>query len=249
MESFFDETYLAVWAKVTPLAETEADADALMALLGLKPGDRILDAPCGYGRMASALAARGMLVTGIDRSEALLAHAREQGRLLGSGPTYRLADLRQPLGEGLFDVALNLFSSLGYDGKSGDLQILASIFQALRPGGRLFIDTMHRDAIVSRHARGEIPGVRSGGLTIREKSHLDPITGVIDTTWTWNSPTVAGTKRASIRIYSITELIDLVEAAGFSEVVCYRGISATAFDVDAIAERVGLLCHKPAKIG
>lgn len=43
---------------------------------GLGPGSRVLDLGCGTGIASAALAARGMLVTGIDVSEPMLAHAR-----------------------------------------------------------------------------------------------------------------------------------------------------------------------------
>src|ERR1039458_10050215 len=43
----------------------------------LPPQARVLDVCCGTGHLAGLLTARGMRVTGIDLSEAMIAHARE----------------------------------------------------------------------------------------------------------------------------------------------------------------------------
>ncbi|MFO0789371.1 MAG: class I SAM-dependent methyltransferase [Pirellulales bacterium] len=43
----------------------------------IPPGSRVLDLPCGTGRMTRILVDRGYKVTGADGSEAMLGHARE----------------------------------------------------------------------------------------------------------------------------------------------------------------------------
>jgi SAM-dependent methyltransferase len=62
---------------------------------------------------------------------------------------YQCQDLREPLPELGADVALNVFSSLGYGTEDDDLAVLRTLRNAVRPGGVVFIDTMHRDAIAA----------------------------------------------------------------------------------------------------
>ena len=71
----FDDDYLYFYA---PGLDERADGDAALItrLLDLRPGARVLDVPCGHGRIANRLAARGFSVTGIDLSDAFLAEAR-----------------------------------------------------------------------------------------------------------------------------------------------------------------------------
>src|SRR5690606_4458462 len=117
--------------------------------LGLHRGDRILDAPCGYGRISLPLARLGLHVTGVDFSADSLAHATEQKghAALDGSLQYLQGDLRDmELGEG-FPAAINLFSSIGYGSEEDDYRMLANIHGALRPGGALLLDTIHRDAI------------------------------------------------------------------------------------------------------
>ena len=47
-------------------------------LLCARTGDRVLDVGCGTGKAVAELRARGLLVTGVDRSEEMLARARQR---------------------------------------------------------------------------------------------------------------------------------------------------------------------------
>ncbi|HET6705668.1 class I SAM-dependent methyltransferase, partial [Amycolatopsis sp.] len=67
---------------------------ATLALAGDVAGRRILDAGCGSGPLFAALRERGAVVTGIDQSAGMLAHART---LLGDDADLQVADLAEPL--------------------------------------------------------------------------------------------------------------------------------------------------------
>ena len=66
-----------------PWADDEAAAIA--ALLDLPPGARVLDAPCGGGRIAVRLAERSLDVTGVDISAPELEFARSVAAERASG--------------------------------------------------------------------------------------------------------------------------------------------------------------------
>jgi demethylmenaquinone methyltransferase / 2-methoxy-6-polyprenyl-1,4-benzoquinol methylase len=113
---------------------------ALLAMAGIKPGERALDLCCGTGDISFALQAAGADVVGIDFSPAMLAVAQERAKNIRAGAaTARLqflcADaLEIPFDDGSFDVV-----TVGYG-----LRNLASWERGLeemarvaRPGGRL----------------------------------------------------------------------------------------------------------------
>ena len=246
-QEFFDETYYELWSSVHPPEQCDQEAQELFRILQLSAGDRVLDAPCGYGRIALPLAKLGLSVTGVDYSPDMLFLAKKKAKDASAGPAlqYLEADLRDVKLDGGFDAALNLFSSIGYGSEEDDALVLRTLHGALRPGGALYLDTMHRDALVTRRALGQGPGVRGpGGLTLRERNRFDPEMGQIHSTWTWTSPTLSGSKSSTIRLYSVTELVKLIRGAGFAEVECRVGISDRAFGEDTLGERVGLLCRK-----
>jgi SAM-dependent methyltransferase len=121
----------------------------LLELLGDISGQRVLDAGCGEGYLARALAARGARVTGMDLSARLieLARARDPGGAID----FRVADLSRPVPElaGSFDAAgcyLVLNDVTGYRG------FAATLAAVLKPGGRLVIALNNPySGVVDRH--------------------------------------------------------------------------------------------------
>jgi ubiquinone/menaquinone biosynthesis C-methylase UbiE len=121
-------------ARTTP----EWDHQITQALLDmLRPGQRILDAGCGYGRIAIPLSAAGYEVIGVDISEAMLTEARRRAdaqhlelALLNES----MCDLSLPSGQ--VDVALCLWSAF-YELLTEEEQLSAvlEIHRVLRPGG------------------------------------------------------------------------------------------------------------------
>ena len=248
-ESFFDADYLRIWGRFTPPEQTRRDAEGLWTLLALNPGSRVLDAPCGYGRLSRLLAIRGAAVLGVDQSETLLEQAeRDRGDLSGDRLRYLRHDLRQPLPESGFDVALNVFTSLGYGTEEDDLAILRTLHGAVRPGGLVFVDTAHRDATVAFLAALRKPAHRlEDGTLVVEEPALDPVQGRIETCWYWWGPAGAGKKAASLRIYTITELVRLMEQAGLRFRSAHRGCAVEPFEAKGpdMGGRVGILAVRP----
>jgi SAM-dependent methyltransferase len=246
---FFDDTYLKLWSPLHSPETCEQQAQDLIDVLQLNPGDRVLDAPCGYGRITLPLASRGLRVTGLDLSAPLLRVAKERAKEVQAGELvdFVQADLRDAKINGGFQAAINLFSSVGYGTEEDDERMMRTIHDALAPGGKLYLETMHRDALVTRRALGEVPGFRAtGGMTVREKNRFDPTSGRIHSTWTWNSPTASGSRKSNMRLYAANELADLLRRAGFATVECRVGISNDAFSEDTLNERLGLFCTKAA---
>jgi SAM-dependent methyltransferase len=244
-ESFFDADYLRLWEGAEEPDKTERQADGLWVLLGLVPGSKVLDAPCGYGRISRALAERGAQVLGVDLSRDLLAEAeRRRGEVPPQRLRYQRHDLRLPLPESGIDVALNIFSSLGYGSETDDIAVLSNLRAAVRPGGLVFIETLHRDRIVANLLQNPRPANRlPDGTLLVEEPRLDPIAGRVETTWYWSGPGGSGQKSGSIRAYTATELVRIVEAAGLRLRSSHDGCSTEPFVApgSAIGGRLGLL--------
>ena len=62
-----------------------------MRLLEPPAGAELLDVPCGHGRIANRLAARGMRVTGLDLTVGFLELARERAAAAGVEVEYSRA--------------------------------------------------------------------------------------------------------------------------------------------------------------
>src|SRR3954469_12507695 len=232
-DAFFSDFYLRAFA--ADERETEARAQALAAarLTGCPEGGGPLDVPCGFGRHAVPLAEAGYRVTGVDRSSALLGEA---ARRAGAArwPKFVHADYRElPLGDETADAAVNLFSSLGYLGDEEDVRVLAEIRRVLRPGGRLVVETMHRDWLVT-HFRESDWQLLGAGRLLLERRTFDPASGVAQTTQTLIDPTGDRDSRSfSVRVYTATELVAMLRRAGFAETRCYGDLGGGAFTASA----------------
>src|ERR1700741_1726595 len=89
---------------------SDDDAELIAGLLELEPGMRVLDVPCGEGRIAGRLARRGGEGVGGDYTAARVAVAREHY----PEATFELGDMRELAYEAEFDAVVNWFTSFGY---------------------------------------------------------------------------------------------------------------------------------------
>ena len=71
--------------------------DQALALLALRPGERVLDLFCGLGNFTLPLARRGAAVTGVEGDAGLVARARANAARQGIAVEFHVADLFQPL--------------------------------------------------------------------------------------------------------------------------------------------------------
>ena len=109
-KTFFDSDYIRIWGWSDRPTETVRQVQGVWELLTLHEGSRVLDAPCGYGRLSLPIARRGATVVGVDQSEDLIAQAeRNRGDLPNDSLRYLRHDLREPLPENGFDAAFNVF--------------------------------------------------------------------------------------------------------------------------------------------
>jgi SAM-dependent methyltransferase len=118
------------------------------------------------GRHARALAARGYLVTGIEREPLALNAARE----MGGGPVYLEADLRdyQPA-IAAYDALVILSQSFGYFDAETNRSILCRLGGALRSGGRMILDLWNPEFFRTR--QGEHCFTLPAGI-VRETKRL-----------------------------------------------------------------------------
>ena len=129
-------------------AEAPDVAEYVMKIANLKPGDSVLDAGCGLGRISVELAALGLDVTGVDIIQAELDAAAESAEAEGVPLNLINADLRNFTSGKKFDCAVNLYTSFGYcDTIEEDMLILKNICNALRAGGTFILECTSREMI------------------------------------------------------------------------------------------------------
>jgi len=146
---------------------TVQEIDHVVAMLGLRPGARVLDVGCGTGRHSHELARRGIEVHGIDISHRFIELATSRVDDNGTverghdappavRATFERADARSMEFEGEFDAVICLCQgAFGMMTSAGDDDaVVEGMARALRPGGSLALSAFnayfavryHRDA-------------------------------------------------------------------------------------------------------
>jgi SAM-dependent methyltransferase len=212
---FQGETY----ARNAFAAGTEEEVATLTRLLGLAAGDRVLDVGCGDARHLRALAARGIVGTGVDVSPALVAAGRRAAVRDGVEVELDVADardLRAWLGSraGSFDVAWSLCQGALGTSPASDPAVVAGLAAAVRPGGLVAATCFHA-LFAARHL---VPGDAFDPVTLVHHQPAE-VRGPDHARRTFDLWTAAYTAPGACR---------LVTDAGL-EVVSVRGVEPGAY--------------------
>jgi len=233
-ETFFDEDYFRIWGQLLSEENSGKQAAALLSMLDLRPGCRILDAPCGWGRLSRALAQLGANVVGVVQTETLLDVAnRNRGELPAERLRYVKHDLRTPLPETGFDLACNIFTSFGYGTAEEDVAIFRTMRGAVRPAGRVVVETNHRDMMCAFISRGTKASMRlPDGTLFVDESEFDAIAGVVHLNWYWSGWRGSGEKHAEWRCYTPTQIVEMLDRAGLRFAAAQKGLSKTPYKAE-----------------
>ncbi|MGO9684257.1 MAG: class I SAM-dependent methyltransferase [Beijerinckiaceae bacterium] len=123
----------------------------LFELLGPVAGKTLLDVGCGDGALASELAGRGAIVSGLDADPAMVAAARRRSE--AEATQLRFLEGRAeklPFDDGTFDRVLAL-TVLCFVCDAG--RAVAEMARVLRPGGRLVIGELGYWSLWAAHRR------------------------------------------------------------------------------------------------
>jgi SAM-dependent methyltransferase len=211
----YGPAYMRIAERLGGYDSTSEDAAAMVRLLGLRPGTTVVDAGCGFGRYCAALAEQGMEATGIDISPAAIAEAEKRS----PGPRYLVADLTQPLPDGVgpFDVLVNLYSSFGYGAtEAEDMEMLRAFHRLVKPGGTIVmqLSDLERSRFRLRTDEGVVVRDTNG---VTETLDVDFSTGRLHVRYELDGDVV----HSRIRMYEKEDLVSMLEQVGFSGVRTY----------------------------
>ena len=210
-KSYFGEDFFQLHVDLFPEAHSRAEVGAMIELLGLPVGARILDVPCGWGRHTELFEQLGFEAFGADLSTDLLLKAEGTAQ-------YTAADVRAlPFAAASFDAAVNVFTSLGLfldDGE--DIAALKEIGRVLKPGGRFILESMHRDDVIRSYAARDAWKLPNG-TEVRVRRRFNPVTGISYERLQWRRGQERGRKQHALKLRTAGEVDALLKAAGFSD--------------------------------
>jgi glycine/sarcosine N-methyltransferase len=201
----------------------------------------ILDAACGTGLHAIALAQKGHRAVGVDLSPGMIEKARKNAADQGFSiqfETVGFGELTSTFGQGAFDAVLCLGNSLPHVLSFDELvQAITDFGASLRPGGLLIIQNRNFDAVMSQKKRwmdpqsfqdssGEMVFLRfydflEGGLLGFNVVTLSHQSGQ-----NWSQQMLSTPLRPILK----DELVDILNKKGFQQIECFGGMNASPFD-------------------
>lgn len=224
---FFSGLVVEFWRAAMTPETTRAESGFLAERLGLVPGSRVLDVPCGDGRLALSLAERGCRVTGVDISEGFLEAGAEQAKKRDLDVAWRRSDMRDLPWREEFEAAYCAGSSFGYLDDAGNAEFLAAVARTLKPGGRFFIDCKAAESILPSFR--ESYEMTVGDIRFASVNSYDPATGTLENRYTIARGERVEEKRALTRIYTASEILRLLSEAGFGSFETYGSVEGEPF--------------------
>ena len=212
-ETFFNGIVLDMWGAAVPREQTVLEADFLARALGVSPGSRILDVPCGLGRHTRELAARGFAMTGVDLSEDAIARARRAAADAGLSIDWRQADMRELPWEGVFDAAFCFGNSFAYMEPRNNAAFLKAVGRAIRPGGRFAMDTgIAAESVLPRMQPRTSAQV--GDILFEEENLYHFEQSCIETRYSFTRDGAVTTRSGLQWVYTVREIRTLLAEAG-----------------------------------
>ncbi|BBG22758.1 class I SAM-dependent methyltransferase [Sulfuracidifex tepidarius] len=191
-------------------------------------GKKILDVPCGIGRISHFLSKKGFDVVGVDISEKMIKTASENT----SKASFRIGDMRyltNIFNEEKFDIAININNSLGYYNEEEDVRILEQLREVTK--NLVIINLDNRDYTI--YNKPSEYYTYAPPYLVLSKETFDPTTSrlIVKRTYFMDDKEV-GKIEYSQRLYSLHEVLAIVKKAGLKPVEVVAGHSWKNFSID-----------------
>jgi SAM-dependent methyltransferase len=214
----FHQGLAARFWRAAAAAMAEDDTAVVRRLLPDPPAS-VLDVPCGDGRLTTRLAAAGYAVTGVDLIASEVEHARRAADAAGVEARFEVGDLRALPDVGRVDALVSWGNAFGYLVPAETARSLASMHAALRPGGRLVIESM--TVAESFLVAGFEPSTEweYGGIRLSATNHYRVSESRLESDFTFEDAEGRVERaRAAHHVHTSGEVVRLLRQAGFGEI-------------------------------
>ncbi len=204
--------------------------------------ESVLDLGCGPGRHVMGFARRGLSTTGVDLSGFLLNQAARHIDNENLDATLVHADLLTYAPQQSFDLVTNLFSSFGYyDNPEENQQVLANIYQWLKPSGCFVLDVFSKEQAALHLEPVHCSEYDNGDVRFERPLLIDNMS-VYSNEWILVRGEKAYRWQYQHYVYSASELTTMLKQAGFSLVTIYGSFKGDDYDMDA--DRLVMVAQK-----
>lgn len=216
-QGVFDNDYIYFYEQHHPTEVNRATAEKIVSLLDNPEGKKILDVPCGYGRISNELADMGFDVTGVDITETFLQKAKADAKAKKLNIEYLRGDMRRlPFENQTFDVLINWFTSFGYFDEETNHAVLKEFHRVLKPGAILLLDHQNRDRMLLNFGPYSL-NEKDGNFMI-DAAEFDPVSGYAPNQRIIIRDGKVRRTQFSVRMFAASELALWLKLADFENV-------------------------------
>lgn len=227
-EDFFEGPFLDVQQNFLSAEETKAEVEFIIDALSLKPNQKVLDIPCGLGRLTVELADFGCKMTGLDFTESYLEVCQKVAEDRKFGITLHKGDMRKPPWKNEFDAAICVGGSFGYFDDDENYDFIKSVYQTLKPGGRFMVYAHVAESLFPMFVRKDWR--RVGKSIILDDRSYDVETDRINSEWTIINGNKTTVQYSSMRIYRYSDIRNMLNDVGFGNLKGYGSVAGEPFE-------------------
>jgi 2-polyprenyl-3-methyl-5-hydroxy-6-metoxy-1,4-benzoquinol methylase len=225
-EWFDSEDYLKVYSH-----RDEAEAEKLVGLIikniNLVPQSSLLDMACGAGRHAIVFAKMGFNVTAVDLSQRLLSEAKKNAFNAEVIIDFVLSDIMDYKVSKKFDLAVNLFTSIGYfEDDEENYAVIKKAYNMLNESGYFILDYFNKDflmknliptSVLSLNGLRIVQNRSIKGKRVVKKIIIEK-NGLIEEFY------------ESVRLYSHDEMWNIINETGFTVIKIFGDFNGNEYE-------------------
>ncbi len=201
-------------------------------VLGLEPGQQVLDLCGGYGRNAVHFSKYNIKVTCLDLSPVFVKMAKiKSGETQNSFHVIR-GDMKDIPHHNAFDAVVSLFTSFGYFEKEEDnVKVLKAVSGALKPNGLFLLDYLNLQYAL----KNLVPKDKKEqhGVQLVQERNFNPHSFRLEKKITISDQRNTREYLESVRVYGIIELGSMFAEAGLMCTAVYGDYNGGAFTPDS----------------
>jgi len=214
--NFFDGQYKEVWRSLIPEELTKRELDFIIQYFDLKPGQKVLDMMCGYGRHAIGLSRKGIHVTAVDNLTAYINDIEKIVRQENLPLQYLQSDILNYATNDKFDLAICMGNSLNFFNEGDCLRLMHSVAESLGPGGKFLINSWSLAEIVIKNFTEKSWSYEGDYKVLTDSQYLFNPTRIESDLIMIDNEGRTEVKKAIDYIFSLSEMQRMLEISGFT---------------------------------
>lgn len=212
---FFQGAALELWRRANSSEDTQREVQFLKEALAAPVGGKLIDLPCGNGRLSIPMALLGYEVTGVDFSQTLVEEARSKAKAYKCKTNFIKADMRELTCKSEFDGAFCMGNSFGYFDRAGTTTFLKTVGKSLKPKARFIMESfMVAECFLVNGSERE--WLQRGDMYMLVENNYDCRNSTVESKYVFIENGKEETRLATHWVYTTGELCQILEEAGFT---------------------------------